>query len=173
MQENKDLPSYSPEEIGQLIAITEDLQTENEQFREQIQILSSDRHKLSKQVRRQMSQIQRQAELIGKLNGSDLELRRAEKLKKDAAEQERKAKITADNAVRKANSAIETAEQRMAQAEKLRKSAEQLKKNQKRLIRERAESLNNAFRLKWGNIFIISVMYGILTTVFIIFKVFA
>ena len=94
-------------------------------------------------------------------------------MKKDAAEQERKARITADNAVRKANYAISEAEQKMARAEKIRKSAEQLKKNQKRLIRERAESLNNAFRLKWGNIFIISVMYSILATVFIIFKVFA
>ena len=94
-------------------------------------------------------------------------------MKKDAAEQERNARITADNAINEANYAISEAEQKMAQAEKLRKSAEQLKKNQKRLIQERAESLNNAFCLKWRNIFIVSVMYSVLATVFIIFKIFA
>ena len=35
------------------------------------------------------------------------------------------------------------------------------------------KTIANAFRQKWGNIFIISVMYSVLTTVFIIFKVFA
>ena len=168
MQENNGLPSYSPEEIEQLINTLEEVLTENEQFRVQIQILSSDRRKLSEQVQRQMSQIQRQAEQIERLNGSDLELKKAEKLKKDAAEQERNAKITADNAINEANYAISEAEQKMEKAEKLRKSAEQLKKNQKRLIQERAESLNDDFRLKWRKLIIILTVYSILSTFFMV-----
>ena len=168
MQENNDLPSYSDEEIGQLINTLEEVQTENEQFRVQIQTLSSDRRKLSEQVHRQMSQIQRQAEQIEKLNGSDLELKKAEELKKDAAKQERNARITADNAINEANYAISEAEQKMEKAENLRKSAEQLKKNQKRLIQERAESLNNAFRLKWIKLVVILAVYSILSTFFMV-----
>ena len=168
MQENSGLPSYSDEEIGQLINTLEEVLTENEQFRVQIQILSSDRRKLSEQVQRQMSQIQQQAEQIERLNGSDLELKKAEKLKKDAAEQERNARITADNAINEANYAISEAEQKMEKAEKLRKSAEQLKKNQKRLIQERAESLNDDFRLKWRKLIIILTVYSILSTFFMV-----
>lgn len=89
-------------------------------------------------------------------------------MKKDAAEQERNARITADNAINEANYAISEAEQKMAQAEKLRKSAEQLKKNQKRLIQERAESLNDDFRLKWRKLIIILTVYSILSTFFMV-----
>ena len=39
MQENNELPTYSPEEVAQLIAMTEDLQTENEQQREELRKL--------------------------------------------------------------------------------------------------------------------------------------
>ena len=168
MQENNDLPSYSSEEIGQLINTLEEVLTENEQFRTKIQTLSSDKRKLSEQVQRQMLQIQQQAEQIEKLNGSDLELKKAEELKKDAAEQERKAKIIADNAVNEANYAISEAEQKMEKAEKLQKSAEKLIKNQKRLIQERAESLNENFRLKWVKLIIILTVYSILSTFFMV-----
>ena len=58
MQENNELPTYSPEEVEQLIAMTEDLQTENEQQREelrklnrQIQTFSSDNQRLSAELR--------------------------------------------------------------------------------------------------------------------------
>jgi len=162
MQENNDLPSYSPEEIEQLINVLEEVQTENEQFRTKIQTLSSDKRKLSEQVQRQMSQIQRQAEQIERLNESDLEL------KKDAAEQERNARITADNAINEANYAISTAELKVKKSENLQKSAEKLIKNQKRLIQERAESLNDDFRLKWRKLIIILTVYSILSTFFMV-----
>ena len=58
MQENNELPTYSPEEVEQLIAMTEELQTENEQQREelrklnrQIQTFSSDNQRLSAELR--------------------------------------------------------------------------------------------------------------------------
>ena len=91
-------------------------------------------------------------------------------MKKAAAEQERKAKIMADNAVNEANSAISTAELKVKKSENLQKSAEKLIKNQKRLIQERAESLNDDFRLKWRKLIIILTVYGTLSTFFMICK---
>lgn len=89
-------------------------------------------------------------------------------MKKDADEQERNARITADNAINEANYAISEAEQKMEKAEKLRKSAEKLIKNQKRLIQERAESLNDDFRLKWRKLIVILTVYSILSTFFMV-----
>ena len=66
----------------------------------------------------------------------------------------------ADNA----DSVMAAAKQKMKQAENLRKSAEKLIKNQKRLIQERAESLNDDFRLKWRKLIIILTVYGTLST---------
>ena len=57
MQENNELPTYSPEDVAQLIAMTEDLQTENEQQREELrklhrqqQIALSDNQRLSAEL---------------------------------------------------------------------------------------------------------------------------
>ena len=91
-------------------------------------------------------------------------------MKKAAAEQERKAKIMADNAVSNANSVMAAAELKAKKAEKAQKSAELAVKNQKRLIRERAESLNENFRLKWEKLIIVLSIYSILSTVFMICK---
>ena len=52
MQENNELPIYSPEEVEQLIAMTEDLQTENEQKREELR-------KLHRQLQTYLSDNQR------------------------------------------------------------------------------------------------------------------
>lgn len=91
-------------------------------------------------------------------------------MKKDAAEQERNARITADNAINEANYAISTAELKVKKSENLQKSAEKLIKNQKRLIQERAESLNDDFRIKWRKLIIILTVYSILSTFFMVCK---
>ena len=70
----------------------------------------------------------------------------------------------------KANSAMAAAEQKMKYAEKVRKSAELTVKNQKILIRERAESLNEKFRLKWGKLIIILTVYSVLSTFLMVCK---
>ena len=76
----------------------------------------------------------------------------------------------ADNAVSNANSVMAAAELKAKKAEKAQKSAELAVKNQKRLIRERAESLNENFRLKWEKLIIVLSIYNILSTVFMICK---
>lgn len=66
MQENNELPNYSPEEVAQLLAITEDLQTENEQQREELkklhrlnQTCSSDNQRLSAELQASMQEVKK------------------------------------------------------------------------------------------------------------------
>ena len=65
MNSTQESQSYSPEEVEQLIILNQELQTENEQYRQQnsqqetqIQTLSSEKQKLSEQVRELLLQIQ-------------------------------------------------------------------------------------------------------------------
>ena len=65
MNSTQESQSYSPEEVEQLILLNQELQTENEQYRQQnsqqetqIQTLSSEKQKLSEQVRELLLQIQ-------------------------------------------------------------------------------------------------------------------
>lgn len=66
MQENNELPTYSPEEIEQLIAMCEEQQTqieslltEKEQLHRQIQTISSDERKLSAELQSAVQDLQR------------------------------------------------------------------------------------------------------------------
>lgn len=67
------------QQLDQLLSLSEELQDENEKFREQlrssqcqIQTLLLDKQKLSEQVRKQMLQIQQQGEQIVMLLNSDV-----------------------------------------------------------------------------------------------------
>jgi len=66
MQENNELPTYSPEEVEQLIAMTEDLQTENEQQRDELRKLHrqqqtalSDNQRLSEELQAALADLKK------------------------------------------------------------------------------------------------------------------
>lgn len=195
------LPDDSEQLITELVDLNEELQTENEQYRtenkalqEQIQTLSSDRQRLLSTVQRltkahseQNEQVQlllsdnrklksrvaEQAEMIERLNESDLELKKAEELQNSLKEKEKNWKNeleTSKKAVlrseQKANTAIANARAEKEKAEKAKSEYDNLIANQMNIVQKKAESLNEYYRnrcqLKW---FVI-LLYGVLSTLF-------
>ena len=179
MQESNELPTYSPEEVEQLITLVEELQTENENFRvihnqkeKQIQTLSSEKRKLSEMVQSQALQIQQQAELIEKLNASDLQLKKLNEREKELNEQEKQRKRrekqvtnTAYEAEQRAIAAENRAEQREREAKTAKEEADKLKRNQKLLIKNETEKEVEIFRNKYAGIAVIVIMYSFIATV--------
>jgi len=120
MQENNELQTYSPEEVEQLIVMTEELQTENEHQREELRKLHrqqqtslSDNQRLSAELRTALAKLSEKQQQIQtllsenqklklqvqqltvkneSLQSSDEQLKRAKELKKRSEQQEKQAK---------------------------------------------------------------------------------
>ena len=147
----EELQNYSPEEVEQLIILNQELQTENERYRQQnsqqetqIRMLLSEKQKLSEQVLKLKSQVAQQAEQIEKLNESDKQLSEANRKLKDAEQKKKES----EEQLREARSLHQASNQREAQLrrdkakllESIDKSAEAKAKKMVQAIRDEYEN---------------------------------
>lgn len=121
--------------------------------------------------------VAQQAELIEKLNGSDLELKKAEDLQNKLKEKEKhwknevgRSREEALNAEKRANTAILQANSEKEKAEKKKAEYNNLIASEKKIIDKKAEELNDQFRIKWQWVMFILIIYGGLATIFTGFK---
>ena len=154
----------------ELFLTNQQLLTANSDLTETIQELCLDEQTLKLKVAQQ-------AELIEKLNGSDLELKKAEELQNSLKEKEKKWKNDikrsqeeALNAEKRANTAILQATSEKEKAEKKKSEYNSLIASQKKLTEKRAEELNDQFRIKWQWVMFILIVYSGLATLFTGFK---
>lgn len=187
--------------ITELADLNEVLQTENEQYRtenkalqEQIQTLSSDRQRLLSTVqrltkaqseqneqtqlllsdnRKLKSRVAEQAEMIERLNESDLELKKAEELQNSLEEKEKNWKNaleTSKKAVlrseQKANIAVANAHAEKEKAEKAKSEYNKLIENQMNIVQKKAENLNENYRNRCQLIWFAILLYSVLSTLF-------
>ena len=147
----EELQNYSPEEVEQLIILNQELQTENERYRQQnsqqetqIRMLLSEKQKLSEQVLKLKSQVAQQAEQIEKLNESDKQLSEANRKLKDAEQKKKES----EEQLREARGLYQASNQREAQLrrdkakllESIDKSAEAKAKKMVQAIRDEYEN---------------------------------
>ena len=123
------------------------------------------------------SKVAQQAELIEKLNGSYLELKKAEDLQNRLKEKEKhwqsevkRSQEEVLNAENRANTAILQANSEKEKAERKTSEYNNLITSQKKLIEKRAEKLNDQFRIKWQWVMLILIIYSGLATLFTGFK---
>ena len=154
----------------ELFLTNQKLSVANSDFTEMIQELRSDEQILK-------SKVAQQAELIEKLNGSDLELKKAEDLRNRLKEKEKhwqnevkRSQEEALNAEKRANTAILQANSEKEKAEKKKSEYNNLIASQKKLTAKRAEELNDQFRIKWQWVMLILIAYSGLATLFTGFK---
>lgn len=154
----------------ELFLINQQLLVTNSDLTEMIQELRSDEQTLKLKVAQQ-------AEMIEKLNGSDLELKKAEDLQNSLKEKEKhwkneveRSREEALNAKKRANTAILQANSEKEKAEKKKSEYNNLIASQKKLTAKRAEELNDQFRIKWQWVMLILIAYSGLATLFTGFK---
>ena len=146
--------------------INQKLSVANSDLTEMIQELRSDEQILK-------SKVAQQAELIEKLNGSDLELKKAEELQNRLKEKEKHLKNEAErsreevlNAEKRANTAILQANSEKEKAEKKKSEYDNLIASEKKIIDRKAEELNDQFRIKWKWVMFILIAYSGFATLF-------
>ena len=154
----------------ELFLINQKLSVANSDLTEMIQELRSDEQILK-------SKVAQQAELIEKLNGSDLELRKVEKLQNSLKEKEKhwkneveRSREEALNAEKHANIAILQANSEKEKAEKKKSEYDNLIASEKKIIDRKAEELNDQFRIKWKWVMFILIAYSGFATLFTGFK---
>ena len=150
----------------ELFLTNQKLSVANSDLTEMIQELRSDEQTLRLKVAQQ-------AELIEKLNGSDLELRKVEKLQNSLKEKEKhwkneveRSREEALNAEKRANTAILQANSEKEKAEKKKSEYDNLIASEKKIIDRKAEKLNDQFRIKWQWVMLILIVYSGLATLF-------
>ena len=172
------------QQLEQLLSLSEELQEENGNLRQQlsskdyqIQTLSSDKQKLSEQVRKQMSQMQQQAEQIEKLCNSDKELKRSEELEKQSREREKlinsqlkKSQEEVALFKRKYQKLADEAKQKIERADQAADKSEQLKKDQKSYIEKAAEEKYTQLKSLYLGLVIAVGIYAFTVTLFTAFK---
>lgn len=233
MQKNNDLLNYSPEEIEQLLSLSEELQMENEQYRAenkhlqylmneqqfQIQTISSDNQNLNEelqsavqelqklnvenrnlnmklyqaeqsqqnQVQKMLSErqelflmiqrleqrVQQLTEQNEMLNESDLQLKKAEELENRLKEKEnhwknevKKYQEEALNAKKRADTAILQANNEKEEVIKRKSEYDKLIANQKKVVKEKAEQMNEQYRNRCQLIWLVVLLYNVLATIF-------
>ena len=154
----------------ELFLTNQKLSVANSDFTEMIQELRSDEQILK-------SKVAQQAELIEKLNGSDLELKKAEDLRNRLKEKEKhwqnevkRSQEEALNAEKRANTAILQANSEKEKAEKKKSEYDNLIASEKKIIDRKAEELNDQFRIKWKWVMFILIAYSGFATLFTGFK---
>lgn len=154
----------------ELFLTNQKLSVANSDLTEMIQELRSDEQILK-------SKVAQQAEMIEKLNGSDLELRKAEDLQNKLKEKEKHWKNEVErsqeevlNAEKRANTAILQANSEKEKAEKKKSEYNILIASEKKIIDRKAEELNDQFRIKWQWVMLILIAYSGLATLFTGYK---
>lgn len=167
MQENNELQTYSPEEVEQLIAMTEDLQTENEQqraelkrLRRQQQIDLSDKQRLSEKLQSVVQDLTRmkvenrnlhqKLHQLKQQSNEDEQLLLVQKLTEKLSEQQRQTQtVLSDNQKLKSqvqqltakNESLQSSDEQLKNAEELKKqSARQEQQAKERERRATAEA---------------------------------
>ena len=144
MQENNELPTYSPEDVERLIAMCEDQQTENENQQKQIQTLSSDKQRLNDELQSVVQDLKRM-----KVENRTLH-QRVQQLEQQSSKDEQLLLVRKQTAeLEKANSTIQELRQQVQQLTEQNvtrsesdlqlKNASELKKNAEDLMKS-AES---------------------------------
>lgn len=179
MQENNELLNYSPEEVEAVITLAEELQTENEQQREELRQLKQN-YSLEKQMlllkiqelilnnRELQSQLVQLTEHIEKLNKSDLQLKKAFAKEKKLKEQEnelRKREEEAILAVKLSKEATEKALELEKNAKKEQAAAENLKKEQTKIIVEKVNARYEKLKNKYLTYGLYVILYAVLMTI--------
>lgn len=156
--------------IQELSLTNQKLSVANSDLTEMIQELRSDEQILK-------SKVAQQAEMIEKLNGSDLELRKAEDLQNRLKEKEKhwqnevkRSQEEVLNAEKRANTAILQANSEKEKAEKKKSEYNSLIASEKKIIDRKAEELNDQFRIKWQWVMLILIAYSGLATLFTGYK---
>ena len=154
----------------ELFLTNQKLSVANSDLTEMIQELRSDEQILK-------SKVAQQAELIEKLNGSDLELKKAEDLQNRLKEKEKhwqsevkRSQEEALNAEKRANIAILQANSEKEKAEKKKSEYNSLIASEKKIIDRKAKELNDQFRIKWQWVMLILIVYSGLATLFTGYK---
>ena len=121
--------------------------------------------------------VAQQAELIEKLNESDLELKKAEDLKNRLKEKEKhwqnevkRSQEEVLNAENRANTVILQANSEKEKSANKKSEYDSLINSQKKLIEKKAAELNDHFRIQWQWVMLILIAYSGLTTLFTDFK---
>ena len=121
--------------------------------------------------------VAQQAELIEKLNESDLELKKAEDLKNRLKEKEKhwqnevkRSQEEVLNAENRANTVILQANSEKEKSANKKSEYDSLINSQKKLIEKKAAELNDHFRIQWQWVMLILFAYSGLTTLFTDFK---
>ena len=128
MQENNELPTYSPEEVEQLIAMTEELQTENEELRSklrQAEQTSSRTQQQSSELRTALSKIQTLTEKLSEQQ-QQIQTLLSDNLKLQSQVQQLTAK----------NESLQSSDEQLKQAEELKKQSERQEKQAKERERQ-------------------------------------
>lgn len=154
----------------ELFSTNQQLLVANSDLTETIQGLRSDEQTLKLKVAQQ-------AELIEKLNRSDLELKKAEELQNRLREKEKhwqnevkRSQEEASLSERRANTAILQANAEKEAASKRKSEYDKLIASQNKVVKEKAEQLNDQFRKKWQRVMLVLIAYGGLATLFTGYK---
>lgn len=172
MQENNELQTYSPEEVEQLIAMTEDLQTENEQqrtelkrLRRQQQIDLSDKQRLSEKLQSVVQDLTRmkvenrnlhqKLHQLKQQSNEDEQLLLVQKLTEKLSEQQRQTQtVLSDNQKLKSqvqqltakNESLQSSDEQLKNAEELKKQSARQEQQAKELERRATIEADRARR---------------------------
>lgn len=168
----------------ELLSLIQELSSKNQELfltNQKLSVANSDLPEMIQELRSDEQilrlKVAQQAELIEKLNESDLELKKAEDLQNKLKEKEQhwkndveRSREEALNAEKRANTAILRVNSEKEKAEKKKYEYNSLIASEKKIIGIKAEELNDQFRIKWQWVMFILIIYGGLTTIFTGFK---